>query len=507
MNSKIYHIFNRLSSILQKSRHPSEALIVLGRRRLYHANGKEMATLYSKISPLGSPAISMKPELDDWVQKGKKVRVAELQRIIHDLRKRRRFSQALQISEWMNEKGICKFSPTEHAVQLDLIGRVHGFQSAESYFNDLTDQDRTQKTYGALLNCYVRQREINKSLSHFHKMKEMGFASSTITYNDVMCLYTYTDQHEKVPEVLAEMKQSKILPDNYSYRICINSYGVRSDLVGMEKILKEMEAQPHIVMEWNTYAVAANLYIKSGLTDKAIEALKKAEIRVDKKDSDSYNFLISLYARLGKKDEVLRLWELEKSACKKCINRDYVNMLKSLVRVAELEEAEKVLKEWLSSGNCYDFRVPNIVVAGYSEKLLFEKAEAVLRDLTERGKASAPSSWSIVAAGYLDKGEMRKAIGCMNAALSLHVEDKGWKPNCRVITSLLSWVGDEGSTEDAGAFVESLRTVIPVSSQMYQALIKANIRNGKDVHSLLGKMRAEKVEEDEETKKILSMRQ
>ncbi|KAB2612245.1 pentatricopeptide repeat-containing protein [Pyrus ussuriensis x Pyrus communis] len=29
----------------------------------------------------------------------------------------------LQISEWMNQKGICIFSLVEHAVQLDLIGK------------------------------------------------------------------------------------------------------------------------------------------------------------------------------------------------------------------------------------------------------------------------------------------------------------------------------------------------------------------------------------------------
>ncbi|RXH75129.1 hypothetical protein DVH24_029850 [Malus domestica] len=29
----------------------------------------------------------------------------------------------LQISEWMNQKGICIFSPVDHAVQLDLIGK------------------------------------------------------------------------------------------------------------------------------------------------------------------------------------------------------------------------------------------------------------------------------------------------------------------------------------------------------------------------------------------------
>ncbi|XVF27653.1 hypothetical protein REPUB_Repub14bG0126900 [Reevesia pubescens] len=473
--------------------------------RFYYTNRVNKATLYSRISPLGSPDKSVEAELEDWQKNGKTIRVAELQRIIRDLRRRKRFSQALQVSEWMNKNGLCAFSPTEHAVQLDLIGKVHGSLSAESYFDILTDQDKNEKTYGALLNCYVRQRQIDKSLSHLQKMKELGFASSPLTYNDIMCLYTNIGKHEKVADVMKEMKENKISPDNFSYRICINSFGIRSDLEGMERILREMESQPHIEMDWNTYAVIANFYIKAGLTEKAIDALKESEKKLDSKDGTGYNHLISLYASLGSKSEVLRLWGLEKDACKRYINKDFSTMLQSLVRLGEFKEAEKVLKDWESSGNCYDSRMPNIVIIGYTEKGLCEKAEAMLENLMEKGKSTTPNSWGVVATGYLDKGQVRKAFECMKAALSLFVENKGWKPNLRVITSILDWLGDEGSIQDVEDFVASLRTAIPVDRKMYHALLKANIRGGKRVDKLLVLMKADKIDEDEETKTILAM--
>ena len=65
--------------------------------RSYHTTRLKKATLYAKISPLGDPRISVESELDGWVQEGKKLRVAELQRIIRDFRKRNRFSQALEV--------------------------------------------------------------------------------------------------------------------------------------------------------------------------------------------------------------------------------------------------------------------------------------------------------------------------------------------------------------------------------------------------------------------------
>lgn len=65
--------------------------------RTYYTSRYGKISLYNKISPLGDPNTSVVPELDNWVQNGNKVWVAELQRIIHDLRKRKRFSQALEV--------------------------------------------------------------------------------------------------------------------------------------------------------------------------------------------------------------------------------------------------------------------------------------------------------------------------------------------------------------------------------------------------------------------------
>lgn len=194
---------------------------------------------------------------------------------------------------------------------------------------------------------------------------------------------------------------------------------------------------------------------------------------------------------------------LEKSACKRHINRDFITMLESLVKLDEIEEAEQILKEWESSGNFYDVRVPNVVIIGYSRKGLYEKAETLLEELMEKGKVTTPNSWAIVAAGYLEKGMVEKAFECMKAAFSLHVKNKGWKPNPQVIADILSWLGDEGSAEDVEAFVTSLRSVIPVNRQMYHASLKANIRSGKDICGLLDRMKSDKIDEDEETKKIL----
>lgn len=405
----------------------------------------------------------------------------------------------------MQNKSNLPFRPADHAVQLDLIGAVHGLSSAEDYFNKLAEQEKTEKAYGALLNCYVRERLVDKALAHMEKMKQLGLAFSPLSYNDIMCLYAAMGQHEKVHSVLAEMRQDGVFPNNFSYNMCINSYGARPDICNMEKLLKEMEQQPQIVMDWNTYTMVANIYVKSGFSDKAMLALKKAEEKMDKGDSVAYNHIISIYGLLGDKSETFRLWELKKKHCKKLVNRDYTTMLSALVKIGELEEAETLLKEWDSGQTWLDFRVPNVLLVGYRNNGLMEKAEAMLDEFLKKGKKPPPHSWGILAAGYAEKGEMEKAHEMMKNALRVYVPNAGWTPNHEIVRSIISYLGENGDLKDVETFIGLLKVARPMDGDMYYALIRARIKAGKEVDDLLKGMQDDGIKENKHIKDILAL--
>ncbi|MCL7039847.1 hypothetical protein MKW94_018360 [Papaver nudicaule] len=477
---------------------------VYGTRSLITGGIANNNNLHSNIMKLDKPGTSVLPELEKLAKKERKIAV--LLSIIRDLRMRKRYTQALEVAEWMHNAGVCKFTPGKHAVRLDLISRVHGVDSAESFFNNLGDREKTIQTHGALPHVYVRERLTDKSLSYFEKMKEMGLPLDSLTYNNIMALYMNTNKYEKVPTVLAEMKDNGISPDKVSYSMCITSYSERSDLDGMEKVLQEME-QTEIRVEWNTYGMVANVHIKAGNNEKALVYLKKAEDKLEKKDALGYNHLITLYASLGNKSEMLRLWNLKKECCKKYINIDYITMLGSWVKLGDFEEAEKLLNEWESSTSNYDFRVPNTLLVGYCKKGLVDKARKMLTDIVQEGKTPIPNSWGIIALAYVNENEMEKALECMELAIKLCAgTSKAWRPNPKVIAAILSWLGDNGQVEEVENFVGLLKNVIPMNRQIYHALIKANVREGKEVDELLEIMKSDKIEEDEETKKILQLK-
>lgn len=344
----------------------------------------------------------------------------------------------------------------------------------------MEDQEENDKTYGALLNCYVREGLLDKSLHHVEKMREMGCASNTLVYNNLMCFYKSAGQPDKVTEMLEEMKENGVLPNNFSYRICISCCGENSDLTNLEKLLEEMENQAHICMDWATYSVVSNHHIIANLKEKAIIYLKKLE-DILHRDAIGYNHLISHYSQLGNADEVMRLWVVQKVVCNKHINRDYSAMLGALVKLGEIDKAERVVEEWESSCHNYDFRVPNILLIGYCQRYLIEKAEVLLRGIVKKGKVPTPNSWGIIATGYLDRDNLEKAYECMKEALMVKEQNPKWEPKPRLVINILNWLGEnDGEVKEVEAFVNSLKTVTQVHKYMYHELIKANIRDRTD---------------------------
>ncbi|XP_047334279.1 pentatricopeptide repeat-containing protein At4g21705, mitochondrial-like [Impatiens glandulifera] len=457
--------------------------------RAHSMSARQPSDLYSRISPLGDPKHSIIEHIDNWIKEGNVVSLHRFRFMIRDLRRRRRYQHALEISEWMTEISLCPISHGDRAIQLNLIGKVRGLDAAEIYFHHkLSDDEKIDKIYGSLLNCYVREGLVEKSLSLMQKMKELGYASS-LSYNDIMCLYTHSNQLEKIPDVFSEMKNNGISPDSFSYRICMNSYSARSDIINMEKLLNEMENRTDIIMDWFTYSSVASSYIKAGLTDKALIYLKKIEEKADT-NAVVFNYLISFYATLGQKSEVTRIWTLQKANCKKQSNRDYITMLGSLVKLKEFDEAKRTLKEWESSCHFYDIRVVNTVLIGYCQNGLIGKGEEMLEEIIKNGKRLIPNSWAIVAAAYMEEKNMKKAFECMNEALALHDENPGWRPKPRVVSNIVKWLSEE-NMEELDCFMNSLMKVRSVGEgSSYKRLIDASLQGGgeEEVEKILQQM-------------------
>ncbi|KAH7842730.1 hypothetical protein Vadar_008510 [Vaccinium darrowii] len=91
-----------------------------------------------------------------------------------------------------------------------------------------------------------------------------------------------------------------------------------------------------------------------------------------------------MYASIGKKNEVYRIWGLFKNSGR-IYNMSYLCMMRSLVKLDDLDGAEKIWEEWEAVKECFDSRIPSLFVSAYCKKGLLGNAESIVNRLMESG--------------------------------------------------------------------------------------------------------------------------
>ncbi|KAK4484442.1 hypothetical protein RD792_007024 [Penstemon davidsonii] len=278
----------------------------------------------------------------------------------------------------MSDRTSLQLSSEDFAVMLDLTERVRVIKDAENYLNNIPDTMNKFNVYCALLRGYARNRLLHKSEEVMQRLREMNYRKP-FAYNLMMGLYSHTGNYKKIEALLREMEEKQINGGKTTFRMQLDVYASNGNIEGMNKLLHEKKNDPEISENWKVFAVLANGYLKAGQAEKSREMLREIEKRIDRNTCPSaYRTLVSMYADLGDIEEVYRVWNLMKNEIN-IRNTDYYNMISSLVTLDDFDGAEKILKEWESINKIYDFRISRLLIKGYVEKGLFEKAEELVK--------------------------------------------------------------------------------------------------------------------------------
>ncbi|XP_057455676.1 pentatricopeptide repeat-containing protein At2g20710, mitochondrial-like [Lotus japonicus] len=395
--------------------------------RLFSSYSSPIDTLFFRISRTGDPAIPVTPLLNQWVQEGRPINHGDLQFFIKQLRSFRRFKHALQISEWMSDERNHYLHSGDIAIRLDLISKVRGLEEAEKYFWSIPETSRDFKVYGAFLNYHAQHSSVEKAEAIMQRIKEypsMPAKGLALSYNVMMGLYARTGQYEKLHDLMREMKE-KNLCNHVTLNTWLSACVTINDIDEMEKILAQMEVDPRATVDWFTYCTAADGYTRADQFEKSLAMLKKSEQLIQGKVTRvAYEYLLTRYAAIGKKDDVYRIWNMCKNL-NHSRNSSYISMLTALLRLNDVDGAERIVEEWESGNTCKDIRIPNLLVRMYCENGLLEKAEACIARLLERDIKFDGSIWDRLASGYCRCKDMDKAVETLKKAIL--AGRPGWK--------------------------------------------------------------------------------
>ncbi|KAA8524403.1 hypothetical protein F0562_010806 [Nyssa sinensis] len=393
----------------------------------------------------------------------------------------KRFNHALEISQWMTDRRYSIPSPSDLAVRVELISRVHGIEHAENYFNNISNNLKSANVYGALLSGYVQDKSIAKAEAIMQKMREMGLATTSFPYNMLINLYSQTGEHNKIDILMQEMENLGIPHDTFTLRNRMNAYAQASNISGMEKILNRIEEDPYCVVDWKVCSVAASGYLKVGLIEKALTMLKRMEgTMYPVRENLAFEHLLSLYASAGSKNDLYRVWNIYKPLNVR--GASYSVMITSLAKLDDIEGAEKIFQEWESRCTMYDFRVLNWLLAAYCKKGLFDRAEVVVKKAIE-GRSPYASSWNILAVGYMEYKQMDKAVEMLKKALS--VGRQGWRPSSVILDACLEYLEGQGDVEEMEETILLLKKSGALTRDIYDRLSRASVATGKSLSGFL----------------------
>ncbi|KAL8495705.1 hypothetical protein ACS0TY_019721 [Phlomoides rotata] len=427
--------------------------------------------VYKKISMLEDSNLGAASVLNQIENEGKRLSKWELSRVVKELRKFRRFKHALEVYEWMNNRAErYRITTSDTAIQLDLIAKVHGISSAEQYFEKLPDALKDKRIYGSLLNAYVRAKMREDAESLMDKMRNRGYASHSLPFNVMMTLYMNLKDHEKVDSLISEIEEKGIAFDIYTYNIWLSSCGSQGSLDKMEQVFERMQQDTTINPNWTTFSTMATVYIKFGQLEKAQDCLKKIENRLTGRDRLPYHYLISLYGSANNKDEVYRAWKNYKASFLNVPNLGYHTVISALVRMDDIEGAEKMYDEWLSVKSVYDPRVGNLLLSTYVRKGLSQKTETFFDQIIAIGGKPNSVTWEIVSEDHIKNMRIPEALSCLQSAASAEGW-KNWKPNPANMSAILKISEQEGDIATKNAVLEILKQLGLLDDASYMSSI------------------------------------
>lgn len=428
--------------------------------------------LYRKISMMDNPSLGSGFILDQ-LEEEEDIKLSKwlLCRAAKELRKFNRFTFALQVYEWMaDRKDRFAFNSSDMAIQLDLIAKAYGISNAEEFFSKLPTQLKDKRTHGALLNAYCKAKLKEKAELLLEKMKAKGYAADTLPFNVMMTLYTNLEEYDKVNMMIDEMKEKNIKFDLYTYNIWITNCASMENIEEMERVVDMLISDSSIDPNWTTYSTIASEYIKIGNFEKAEKCLKEVESRIMDRDRKPFNYLIGHYSNTGKKEEVYRIWNLYKSSFPSVLNLGYQAMLSSLVKLDDIDKAEEIYEEWLSTTSNYDPRICNIVMGWYARQGLVYKAKSLLDRFMDKGGKPKPYTWEILAEGYVKEKQVSNAVLCLKNA-SLFIGTTRWRPKPVNVANIISLCKGSNNLDDIDTLKEVLRNRGCLEHEEYRSLI------------------------------------
>jgi pentatricopeptide repeat protein len=440
--------------------------------------------LFRKI--IAGSGVTVGKVINKWVEEGNDVSRVDILQVLYKLRRRRMFSRALQLLDWLELTKKFEFTERDYASRVDLIAKSRGIPAAESYINSTIPKEfKTEVIYRTLLANYVRENKVQKVEKIVNKMNDLGFTISAFTCNQLLLLYKRLDK-KKIADVLLLMENKDVKPNIFTYRILINIKGLSNDINGMEQILETMSNQD-VEPDLRVYADIARHYISAGLNEKAEVVLKKMEGDNIRENPYAIRHVLPLYASIGKSEDVSRIWNICKSDPKM---EECLAAIESFGILKQIEDAEEVFDNMSKSGRKLSTKHYTTILRVYSSKKMLEKGKEIIQKMCDCGCLIGPYAWDALVKLYIDAGELEKADSVLEKAR----QNRKFKAMFNSYISIMSVYAKRGDVHNAEKMFFWMKQAGYVArSRQYQTLVEAYANAKQPAYGMRDRLKADNI--------------
>ncbi|XP_020582020.1 pentatricopeptide repeat-containing protein At1g80270, mitochondrial-like [Phalaenopsis equestris] len=448
-----------------------------------HAKKGRSSPIFKIIMEATRP--SLNSALDQWMEAGNSLGQGEISLVLLNLRKRRLYGKALQFMEWLETTKRLDYGEREYASRLDLVAKVLGLQKAESYIDKIPSSFRGEFLYRTLLANCVAAVNVKKAEEIFNKMKDFGFPISTFACNQLILLYKRVDR-KKIGDVLKMMEKEDVKPSLFTYSLLIDTKGRIHDISGMEEVLATMKAEG-IEPDLYVQSVIAKHYIFAGENKKAEILLKDIEGDDISKNRAACKPLLTLYAALGKIEDVGRIWNVceENPRLEECLAA-----IEAWGKLGKVENAEKVFEMMMKSWKRLSSKYYNVLLKVYANHKLLSKGKELAKRMSDNGCRIGPLTWDALVKLYVEAGEVEKADSILHKAS----EQNQVKPLYNTYISVLEKYADRGDIHNAEKIFHRLRQMGYIGRmRQYQLLLQAYVNAKAPAYGFRERMKADNI--------------
>ncbi|KAK4795671.1 hypothetical protein SAY86_027997 [Trapa natans] len=428
-------------------------------------------------------ARSVENALDKWVEDGKNLNKDEIWLATYNLRKRRLFGRALQLSEWLETRGKIDFVEKDYASRVDLIAKVRGLHKAESYIEKIPESLRGEIVYRTFLANCVSAGNVKKAEEIFNKMKDLEFPSTAFTCNQLLLLYKRLDK-KKIADVLLLMEKENVKPTGFTYRLLIDSKGQSNDLDGMDQIVQAMKAEG-VELDISTQAVLAKHYATGGQKKKAESILRDMEGGDLKEHRSACPLLLPVYAELGKVDEVRRVWEVCEHSPRAY---ECIAAIEAWGKLKRIEEAEAVFNSMVKRWKKLSATQFSALLRVYANNKMLTKGKDLVKQMADSGCKIGPLTWDIIVKLYVESGEVEKADSILHKATQQNL----MRPMYSTFMAIMGQYSKRGDVHNAEKLFHRMKlSGYTARITQFQSLLQAYINARTSAYGMRDRMKAD----------------